>query len=80
MRIKIRIRQIRRVRRIRQIRRVRRVCCIRRIRVLKIAIKKCQFQFLVTFLLFFFWSVNCKNLVCISSLILNMGNVLFEDL
>ena len=53
MRIKIRIREIRRVRRIRQIRRVRRVCCIRRIRVLKIAIKKCQFQFLVTFLLFF---------------------------
>ena len=77
MRIKIRIRQIRRARRIRQIRRVR---CIRRIRVLKIAIKKCQFQFLVTFLLFFFWSVNCKNLVCISSLILNMGNVLFEGL
>ena len=30
-------------------------------------IKKGQFQFLVTFLAVFFWSVNCTNLVCISS-------------
>ena len=30
-------------------------------------IKKDQFQFLVTFLAVFFWSVNCTNLVCISS-------------
>ena len=41
-------------------------------------IKKGQFQFLVTFLAVFFWSVNCTNQVCISSHILNMGNVLFE--
>ena len=30
-------------------------------------IKKGQFQFLVTFVAVFFWSVNCTNLVCISS-------------
>ena len=30
-------------------------------------IKKGQFQFLVTFLAVFFWSVNCTNLVYISS-------------
>ena len=30
-------------------------------------IKKGQFQFFVTFLAVFFWSVNCTNLVCISS-------------
>ena len=30
-------------------------------------IKNGQFQFLVTFLAVFFWSVNCGNLVCISS-------------
>ena len=41
-------------------------------------IKKGQFQFLVTFLAVFFWSVNCTNQVCISSHILNMGNILFE--
>ena len=41
-------------------------------------IKKCQFQFLVTFLIAFLWSVNCANQVCISSHILNMGNILFE--
>ena len=29
-------------------------------------IKKGQFQFLVTFLVVFFWSVNCTNQVCIS--------------
>ena len=29
-------------------------------------IKKGQFQFLVTFLAGFFWSVNCANLICIS--------------
>ena len=41
-------------------------------------IKKIQFQFLITFLVVFFWSVNCTNQVCISSHILNMGNILFE--
>ena len=41
-------------------------------------IKKCQFQFLVTFLPVFFWYVNCTNQVCISSHILNVGSVLFE--
>ena len=30
-------------------------------------IKKSQLQFLVTFVAVFFWSVNCTNLVCISS-------------
>ena len=41
-------------------------------------IKKSQFQFLVTFLAGFFWSINCTNQVCISSRILNMGHVLLE--
>ena len=41
-------------------------------------IKKGQFQLLVTVLVIFFWSVNCINQVCISSHILNMGNILFE--
>ena len=41
-------------------------------------IKDGQFQFLVTFLVVFPWSVNCTNQVCISSHILNMGNILFE--
>ena len=41
-------------------------------------IKKGQFQFLVSFLVVFFWSVNCTKQVCISSYILNMGNSLFE--
>ena len=35
-------------------------------------IKKGQFQFLVTFAAVFFWSVNCTNLICVSSHILNM--------
>ena len=35
-------------------------------------IKKCQFQFLVTFLVVFFWSVSCTDQVCISSHILKM--------
>ena len=30
------------------------------------------------YLVVFFWSVNCANQVCISSRILNIGNVLFE--
>ena len=42
-------------------------------------VKKGQFQFLVTLLAVFFWSVNCTNLLFISSHILNMGNALFED-
>ena len=41
-------------------------------------IKKGQFQFLVTFLVVFFWSVNCANQVSIASHILNMGNILFK--
>ena len=41
-------------------------------------IKKGQFQFLVTFIAVFFWSVNCVNQICISLHILSMGNVLFE--
>ena len=41
-------------------------------------IKKGQFEFLFPFLVVFFWSVNCANQVCISSHILNMGNILFE--
>ena len=41
-------------------------------------IKKGQFQFLVSFLVVFFWSVNCTKQVCISSYVLNMGNSLFE--
>ena len=41
-------------------------------------IKKGKFQFLATFLADCFWSVNCTNQVCISSYILNMGNILFE--
>ena len=41
-------------------------------------IKKRQFQFLVTFLAVFFWSVNCANQVCISSHILNIDNILIE--
>ena len=40
--------------------------------------KKGQFQFLVTFLVVLFWSVNCANQFYISSLILNMGNILLE--
>ena len=40
--------------------------------------KKGQFQFLVTLLAVFFCSANCTNLVCISSHILIMCNVLFE--
>ena len=41
-------------------------------------IKKGQFQFLLTFLVVFFWSVNCTNQVCIPSHTLNMGNILSE--
>ena len=40
-------------------------------------IKKGQFQFLVTFLAVFFWSVKSTNLVLYPH-ILNMSNVLFE--
>ena len=40
--------------------------------------KKGQFQFLVTFLVVLFWSVNCANQFCLSSHILTMGNILFE--
>ena len=43
-------------------------------------IKKGQFQFLITFLAVFFWSVNCTNQVCMSSHILDMGKVLFGSL
>ena len=43
-------------------------------------IKKGQFQFLVTFLAVFFWSVNCTNQVCMSSHIFDMDNVLFGSL
>ena len=42
-------------------------------------IRTVHFQFLVTFLAVFFWSLNCTNLICISSHISNMGNVSFED-
>ena len=35
-------------------------------------IKKCQFQFLVTFLVVCSWSVNCTSQVCISSHILRV--------
>ena len=41
-------------------------------------IRKRQFQFLVTFLVVFFLSVNCTNQVGILSHILNMRNILFE--
>ena len=41
-------------------------------------IKRGPFQFLVSFLVVFFWSVNCTKQVCISSYVLNMGNSLFE--
>ena len=41
-------------------------------------IKKGQFRFLVTFLDVFFCSVNCRNKACISTHILNMGDILFE--
>ena len=41
-------------------------------------IKKSQFQFLVTFLAVFLWSVNCTNHFYISLRILTIGNALFE--
>ena len=41
-------------------------------------IKKSQFQFLVTFLAVFLWSVNCTNQVYISLHILIIDNALFE--
>ena len=41
-------------------------------------IKNCQFQFLVTFSVVFFWCVNCRNQVCISPHTSNIGNIFFE--
>ena len=41
-------------------------------------IKNGQSQFLVTFSVVFFWSVNCANQVCISPHISKTGNILFE--
>ena len=41
-------------------------------------IKNGQSQFLVTFSVVFFWSVNCANQACISSHILNLENISFE--
>ena len=41
-------------------------------------IKKGQFQFLVTFLAVFFWSVNCAKLVCIFSYTESISMLVFS--